>query len=472
MNRSSAVAALVIAAASTPALAQGDFTILGPDLFPGSVSGDGSVITGEVSGVGYFLWTEAGGLVPIGGSPGQGAGGQPTIDWDATVVSGTAPNPVTGTTELSRYDIASGQWVNLGGIGGQSGSSVSSGWGLSGDGSVSVGLGWVNAGGAHAIRWTADGGTQDMGSSVPDRSSRANAADFDGDVIVGWQDSQFGFRQGAVWVNGNQFLITQGGQQMGELGCVSADGQWSGGVGVFSNGQQAYLFNPTQGVVNLGHLQPTFDGGTTGLSADGKVAIGFDRPFGPALFGRGFYWTKETGMVDLNSLASSLGIDTQGVTMSLPLGISPDGRTIVGAGLGSGAVGWRLVLPEPACGYVGYGYGGAAANELVLTGEGSPAVNGNVELVATNAFGDTGFLALGFNDGELPLGNLVLRLDALSLIDIYLMAPGPLGATFQATLPNNPALAGAAVFAQAFAVEPTQPGQLAASNGLKVTICP
>lgn len=465
-----AAAALALAPAS--ALAQGDFTILGPNLFAESVSADGSVIVGEETGIGYFLWTETGGLVSIGGSPGEGAGGQPSIDWDAKVVSGTAPNSVAGTTEISRYDIGSGQWVNLGGIGGQSGTSVSSGWGLSGDGKVSVGLGWINAGGAHGVRWDAASGLQDLGSTVPDRSSRANAADFDGDVIVGWQDSSTGFRQGAIWVDGTQTLVTQGFQQMGELGCVSADGQWAGGVGVGSNGEQAYLYNPTQGVVNLGHINPTYDGGTTGVSADGKVAVGFDRPFGPALFGRGFYWTQATGMVDLNTLAASLGINTQGVTMSLPLGISADGRTIVGAGLGGGAVGWRLRLPEPDCGYVGYGYGGSAANELVLTGAGTPAVNGQVRLVTTNAFGDNAFLALATAGGQLPFGDLVLRLDAAGLIDIYPMLPGAQGATFQATVPNNPALAGVTLFAQSFAFEPGQPSLLAASNGLKVIFCP
>ena len=69
---------------------------------------------------------------------------------------------------------------------------------------LAVGLGWVTAGRAEAM--VVDGSTvSSLGTTVPGRSTRANAADFDGSVIVGWQDSSTGFRQGAVWSNGMKF---------------------------------------------------------------------------------------------------------------------------------------------------------------------------------------------------------------------------------------------------------------------------
>ncbi|MHC4376782.1 MAG: hypothetical protein ACYS26_09320 [Planctomycetota bacterium] len=456
---------------SAPALAQGDFTVLGPGLFANSVSADGSTITGDNS-FEYFLWTDSGGLQLIGGAPPQGNGGQATIDWDATTVSGTYIDPGTGLGQSGRYDIATGQWTALGGIGGQSGSSIGSGWGISGDGSTSVGLGWISAGGAHATSWTAATGMIDLGSTVPDRSSRANACDFDGNVVGGWQDATTGFRQGAIWVDGVQQIVMDGAASMGEVSCVSGDGRWAGGLGVSANNREAYIYSDATGVISLGHLAPTNSGGTSGVSADGKTAVGFDRPFGPALFGQGFVWRPDTGMSDLNDVATFLGIDTQGVTMSLPLGVSPDGRTIVGAGRqGITTVGWRLRLPEADCGVVLFGFGGSSANELVLVGDGSGSIGTNVDLTVTNAFGDVALLAVSGGAADAPLGDVLLRIDANLFSGLFTMTPGTGGAVFSTPLPNDAGLVGGEVFAQAFAFEPGQVGQLAGSNGLKLKIC-
>ena len=66
------------------------------------------------------------------------------------------------------------------------------------------------------------------------RSSRANGCNADGTVVVGWQDSTSGFRQGAVWNDGVQTLITLGtnGAALGEASGCSADGTWVVGNGV------------------------------------------------------------------------------------------------------------------------------------------------------------------------------------------------------------------------------------------------
>lgn len=470
MTRISLLALPLLAPA---AFAQGDFTVLGPGLFANSVSADGSTITGDNS-FEYFLWTDAGGLQLIGGAAPQGNGGQATVDWDASTVSGTYIDPGTGLGQMGRYDIATGQWTPLGSIGGQSGSSLGSGWGISGNGLTSVGLGWINAGDAHGISWNSTTGLVDLGSSIPDRSSRANGCDFDGDVIVGWQDAITGFRQGAIWRDGVQEIVTDSsGSPMGEVACASAEGRWVGGLGVSAINREAYIYSEATGVIGLGHLAPLNSGGTSGVSADGNTVVGFDRPFGPALFGQGFIWRPGNGMVDINVVANSLGIDTQGTTMSLPLAISPDGRTIVGAGLQNGfnTVGWRLRLPEPDCGIVLYGFGGSQANGLVLVGEGSGSIGTNVDLTVTNAFGDVAVLAVSAGIGQAPLGDVLLRIDAGLLSGQFTMLPGAGGATFSTPLPNNVGLVGGEVFAQAFAFDPDQAGQLSGSNGLKLKIC-
>ena len=47
-------------------------------------------------------------------------------------------------------------------------------------------------------------------------SSRANETDYDGNIVVGWQDDEVGGRQGAVWIDGVQSKLFYEGQPVGE----------------------------------------------------------------------------------------------------------------------------------------------------------------------------------------------------------------------------------------------------------------
>jgi uncharacterized membrane protein len=337
------VLALTVAGGS---LAQAQFYNLGVNITPYGVSGDGSRITGYAP-TQYFLWTPAGGLTGIGGTPpGNGVGGTPRISNDGSRVAGTDLNPASGKNEMSYYTVATGTWTHLGGIGGMSGPEISSGWGISGNGHSIVGLGWVNAGSAHAIQWQEGGSVMDLGSTVPGRSTRANAVNQDGSVVAGWQDATTGFRQGAVWVNGVQTLITQGGNPLSEASAVSATGQWVVGAGSFANDDQAWRWSAAGGVESLGTIfDPSWRGFATAISGDGDRIVGFYRDFGSPI-GEGFLWTPSGGMVNLTDYVHSLGIDTGGVTLVDPLAISADGNTIVGIGLSaSGLVGFVVRLP-------------------------------------------------------------------------------------------------------------------------------
>jgi len=311
---------------------------------PTGVSADGSVVAASVFQGSFFVWTEAGGLVNIGGNA---VAGNASISDDGTKIGGTIVDPSTGLSEFARYVIADGVWTPLGGLGASCDNSMSSGWGMSGDGEMVVGLGWVANCRAHGVSWSASTGVVDLGSTVPDRSSRANAANFDGSVIVGWQDASTGFRQGAVWRNGVQSVIfTNTGGLISEASGVSADGTWIIGSGSSSNGFNAWRYSDDTGFETIG-TPPSFGwrGASTAISADGSVIVGFYRPFpGPATFGQGFIWTEADGMINLNDFVASQGVNTEGVTLALPLGISADGRTIVG--LGSGGVGFVVTLTQ------------------------------------------------------------------------------------------------------------------------------
>ena len=312
--------------------ANAQYFSLGSGLTATNVSSDGSIVVGDNGGQ-NFMWTQDTGVVLIGGVAPQNYGGQTDISGDGTLISATRINPDTNLGELSSYNVSTQTWTSHGSLGSSSGSSASSAWGMSSDGLTIVGLGWVNAGSAHAIKWTAAQGIEDLGSTVSGRSTRATAANSDGSVIAGWQDSSSGFRQGAVWTNGVQNLITHpNGDSATEAGGISADGLWvSGGQG-FSNNYQAWKWSAATGIIDIGPAPTSgWRGAATGLTANGSKAVGFYRPWpAPATFGRGFIHTDIDGMVDLTDYAITLGIDVQGATLALPLGISQDGSTVVG----------------------------------------------------------------------------------------------------------------------------------------------
>lgn len=348
--------ALLVAAglaATTAALAGPGFTVIAQNFEAWDVSADGSVVAGNFGGEGasYAYWTREGGLVNIGGASPQPFGGHASISDDGRYIAGTTFNTSTNFGEIARFDRMTGQWTTLGGIGGELDGSVSSGWGISGNGQSVVGLGWLPNFNAHAIQWTEGGGLVDMGSTVTGRASRANNVNHDGSVVVGWQDGDL--RQAAVWNNGVQTLLFDAisNEGLSEAQAVSSDGTWVGGNGNFGNNGEAWIWSEATGAIRLGHINDTFTGSVTAMSADGSVVVGFERSFGFGGGSLGFIWTEETGMIDLNAFAASLGIDTQGLVLDLPLGISADGTTIVGRAIDFSnftTVGFVLTIPTPA----------------------------------------------------------------------------------------------------------------------------
>jgi len=303
--------------------------------YPGGISEGGVVALNE--GPEVFIWDQVNGLQAIGGiSNGYDFGGSAVISADGTRVSAGITNPANSMNEIAVYDVAAHTWTYHGGINSEgSDGALSSSWGMSADGSTVVGLGWVNSGTAHAVKWDAANGMQDMGSTVQDRSSRANAISTDKNVIVGWQDQETGFRTGVRWVNGVQeFLKNSNDEFIGEAGGVSADGK----VVIGSNGIFPYVWNETTEYQEIVHPDsgPFFRGGAVGVSDDGKTVIGYFRSWpGAPMTGEGFIWTAEGGRKNLNEYVTGLGLDTHGITFGLPLAISGDGKKIAGIGMNS-----------------------------------------------------------------------------------------------------------------------------------------
>jgi len=325
---------------------QAQVTNLG-DHYATDISDDGTVVVGDNIAQ-HFMWDATNGITLIGGVGPIEGGGQTAVNNNGTLISGTRIDPNSGEPQMGLYTVATQTWQSLGAIGTPAESSA---WGMSSDGSTVVGLGWVNPGNAHGVKWTSTGGIEDLGSTVPNRSSRANVCNSDGTLIAGWQDDDFGNRNGVYWENGVQTQIFfPGGAPTSEIGCMSNDGVWFGGGGTLDNGDQAWIYSDATGAINIGPSpQPMWSGSATAFSQSGDAVIGFYRPFGPsAITGSGFYYTEADGMIDLNTYAESFNIDTQGLTFALPLGISADGRTIVGVARTSGGAPAGFILKLPA----------------------------------------------------------------------------------------------------------------------------
>jgi photosystem II stability/assembly factor-like uncharacterized protein len=256
-------------------------------------------------------------------------------------------------TEQSMYNIADNEWTSMGSFGINVDSSRSSGYDISGDGSTIVGLAYVekvpgvSGTPAHATAWTEATGLIDLGSlhSSINRSTRANAVNGDGSVIVGWQDFN-GPWKSAVWrkdANGdylpNEYLLLDPNgdpndefNQLGECQAVSADGNWIAGNGDFANNNEPWRWSEATGYESLGTLHPGASGIVTGMSADGSRIIGLFivGPWDPNI---PFIWTEATGIVEFNSFVT----DTLGYTMDAsPIwsanGISANGNYITGWG--------------------------------------------------------------------------------------------------------------------------------------------
>lgn len=319
------------------------------------ISADGSVIVGNVVGDGSFetfRWTQATGAVRLGRAtvPVLGTGaGSPDVSWDGTRVSAT----ILGDDNFATTGVwQAGNWTwptQLPANAVVSDNNRSDAWGMSGNGNTVVGLYWKTpepggGGSARGLSWTqGNAGVGLQATGVNPKSSRANAANYDGSVVVGWQD-YLGPWQGCVWINGVQTVLVNEAVSS-TANSVNADGSVIVGNNYNDPIQRReaarwVLQNGVYVEQTLGVLPGTpnsFQANVwaTDVSADGSVIIGTNRFFdnGPFSDATGFIWTQATGMINIDTYLADNGIiidplfDIQELSA-----ISPDGTSIVGLG--------------------------------------------------------------------------------------------------------------------------------------------
>ncbi len=371
-----AVCVVLFAAQETTA-APPSFTGLG-DLPGGSfgssatgVSLDGSIIVGQGSsptGVAFspsggeaFRWTAAGGMVGLGAFPGGGF--QIHIDGEDFLSSANGIS-ADGSTIVGNSTTATGgdafRWTASGGMIGGLGNIGARG--VSADGSVVVGVGRsALALGPEATRWTSSGGTVGLGTlpgTFPGRY-RSSAADVsaDGSVVVGESLTGIGNTRAFRWTSGGGMVdlgVLPGGSisTSSRAYAVSADGSVVVGFSntPLSTSSGAFRWTSGGGMVVLGDIPSgNFGRIANGVSADGSVVVGQGNFTGGSQ--GAFIWDATNGVRSVQDiLANNLGLDLTGWNLYNAIGVSSDGRTIVGNGINPNGdnEAWVAVVPEPS----------------------------------------------------------------------------------------------------------------------------
>lgn len=205
--------------------------------------------------------------------------------------------------------------------------------GISADGSTVIGIGEDSNLHMQSFLWTSKNGMSAFGvDSAASTYPFVNAISADGNTIVGNLYTPQTYHYSAF-----SWTASKGFTDLGNLGgdvtnatAVSADGT------VVAGGSNRHVFRWTasSGMVDLGILPGyTLNSTATGVSADGKVIVGYsiNQTFvidNYSTNGQAFRWTETTGLVGLGFLPG--GNVNYGQQGSYAAGVSADGSVIAG----------------------------------------------------------------------------------------------------------------------------------------------
>ncbi|MBS0189881.1 MAG: hypothetical protein U0573_13125 [Phycisphaerales bacterium] len=353
MNRSLLLASgLALVAGTLSTHAAPWIEMIDPGYYVTDLSFDGSVAAGNIVGDGTyetFRWTALSGPVALGQAsvPTIGVGGgSPDISYNGTRVSASILSSDWMLT-LGCWDVQSGwteafppapPFVTV------VDQAYGSAWGISGDGKQVVGYYYFNTGASPRVQtcsWSPD-----TGAIIDHQTSRgrANAASYDGSVVVGWEDSGLGPWIPTAWRGAVKYPLTSYGLGSTQAAAVNADGSVIVGNGPDEYGvMRAATIWRWNGVSYdtevVGYLPDTvFASGSatfTSVSDDGSVAVGFNFwSLNPGAGGAAIYWSEATGLISGEEYLSMLGLTVPDNIYLLDFeSVSPDGSTIAAAGM-------------------------------------------------------------------------------------------------------------------------------------------
>lgn len=352
MNRTLAVALSAASLISASGLAAPWLEELDPGYYVCDLSYDGTLAAGNVVGDGSyetFRWTREGGPERLGlaSVPEIGAGGgSPDISYDGNFVSASILSSDWNVT-LGIWDINNGwseafpplpEYVYA------QDQTYGSAWGLSGDGKhvtgyyISVDL----ASHVQGCSWSPSTGEI---IDLPSDRARADAASYNGSVIVGWEDSGLGPWFPMAWRDGGKHYLSDAlgsttaryvnidgsvivGDAPDEFGAMKVAAIWRWNGSSYDMQLAGYL---PETVYSYGSAR------FTGVTDDGSIAVGSNNlAFNPGQGVKAIIWTEATGLISGDEYLDSLGLELpENFELSDFQTISPDGSVIAAAGFNS-----------------------------------------------------------------------------------------------------------------------------------------
>lgn len=281
-----------------------------------AASADGSVVVGK----GPKVWTPALGARPLSTLPGGVIYGEAKdVSWDGSFIVG---NLYTTASYLSGLQpvIWSGPGRSVMPLGmGPLPSAVS---GVSGAGNVIVG----SLQSETAIVWTGMS-SPTLLEPMAGASSEATACSYDGTLVVGRT-----FPRATAWDRETSISKVYNAFAQSRFTDCSSDGLVAVGwtIPVPTSPFRAARMTPEGGLVQLPFLPGREHMKANGVSADGRIVVGYHRTALPPFAGdQAFIWDAHHGTRNLSAVASEqLGVPLH--FLGAANGISPDGRTIVG----------------------------------------------------------------------------------------------------------------------------------------------
>ncbi len=257
------------------------------------------------------------------------------ISDDGRTVVGAMEDPGTGAEIAAIWHASTNTWESMGSIpGGGECPSLSSAYELSADGTVAVGLCWVNGCKARAFRWTDDTGMVPM-DELGNGGNRASVVSANGSLIAGFAQGA-GDRTPAVWgaSGAGQLLDPPNGNAQGEIFGMNPSGSillgiWNGKATKWTNGTSVRT------TVGAGSTLPGWSGNAMAIANTGTI-VGFDIIGG---YRRAWIQPNGTGpLVDLATyVTSNGGAIPDDVNLDVCQAISADGTRIIGHGFSTGA---------------------------------------------------------------------------------------------------------------------------------------
>ncbi|TVQ61261.1 MAG: hypothetical protein EA378_09280 [Phycisphaerales bacterium] len=223
------------------------------------------------------------------------------------------------------------------------------------DGTVAGGF--VNQsfmGGSDAVIWTAAGGLQNIGVMAGGNEASFTDVTNDGSRFVGYAHDPV--RRPIAWdaTNGFQVLASAPGSNGAGIAIdIAADGSAIAGALDF-DGVPRPAFWDSDGTANVLALWSGYAAGEAiGVINGGSLVIGNWREdeFADNLRSLAFVWDADSGSRPLQDvLINDYGIDLTGWTLNTVSHVTPDGLTIVGAGLNpfGELEAFKVVIPAPA----------------------------------------------------------------------------------------------------------------------------